>query len=147
MPVHDWSRVGAGTFHHFHGLWIGEISNALNDGVLPANYYAMTEQVIGDMIPDVLALEAVGSNGVGPWGIGPGMTAVAAEPPRVRFTATLEADAYASTQRRLVIRHGSGDRIVALIEIVSPGNKGSRIALQSFVEKAADALARGIICC
>ncbi len=143
MPVHDWSRVGAGTFPHFHGLWIGEISNALNDGVLPANYYAMTEQIIGDMIPDVLALEAVGSIGVGPGGIGPGMTTVAEAPPRVRFTATLETDAYASTQRRLVIRHGGGDRIVALIEIVSPGNKGSRHALESFVEKSAAALARG----
>src|SRR5262249_31061087 len=39
--------------------------------------------------------------------------------------------------------HTSGDRIVALVEIVSPGNKASRYALRQFVEKAAAALFRG----
>ena len=29
MPVHDWTRVDAGTFHAFHTLWIGEIMKAL----------------------------------------------------------------------------------------------------------------------
>jgi hypothetical protein len=29
MPVHDWTRVSAGTFHHFHQAWIVEISNSL----------------------------------------------------------------------------------------------------------------------
>jgi hypothetical protein len=43
----------------------------------------------------------------------------------------------------LVIRHSSDDRIIALIEIVSPGNKTSRHALRSFVEKAVEALYRG----
>jgi hypothetical protein len=52
-------------------------------------------------------------------------------------------DEYVSKQRTLAIRHVSDDRIVALIEIVSPGNKSSRHALRQFVEKAADALARG----
>lgn len=41
------------------------------------------------------------------------------------------------------IRHASGDRIVALLEIVSPGNKSARHALRSFVEKAVEALYRG----
>ena len=144
MPVHDWSRVGAGTFHHFHGLWIGEISNALNDGALPPDYYAMTEQVVGGMIPDVLALETRGEGGGFDRGGGdPGTTAVALRPPKVRFTAMADEDVYAVKQRRLAIRHASGDRIIALIEIVSPGNKGSRRALETFIEKAADALARG----
>src|ERR687884_439463 len=30
MPVHDWTRVDAGIFHHFHHAWIAEISSALN---------------------------------------------------------------------------------------------------------------------
>lgn len=29
MPVHDWSRVSAGTFHDFHVVWLAEIRNAL----------------------------------------------------------------------------------------------------------------------
>ena len=44
MPIHDWSRVDAGIFHHFHHGWIEEIARALNGGVLPDDYYAMAEQ-------------------------------------------------------------------------------------------------------
>jgi hypothetical protein len=36
MPVHDWARVDAGIFHHFHVAWIDEIARALNRGLLPA---------------------------------------------------------------------------------------------------------------
>ena len=35
MPIHDWTRVDAGIFHHFHYQWISTISNALNGGLLP----------------------------------------------------------------------------------------------------------------
>lgn len=41
MPVHDWTRVEAGIFHDFHTVWIGQIRNALNEGLLPAGYYAL----------------------------------------------------------------------------------------------------------
>lgn len=30
MPVHDWTRVEAGIFHHFHHAWIEENTRALN---------------------------------------------------------------------------------------------------------------------
>jgi hypothetical protein len=50
---------------------------------------------------------------------------------------------YVLKRRTLVIRHASGDRIVALLEIVSPGNKSARHAVRSFVEKAVEALYRG----
>ncbi len=38
MPIHNWTRVGPGVFHDFHNAWITEIRNALNGGVLPADY-------------------------------------------------------------------------------------------------------------
>jgi Protein of unknown function (DUF4058) len=44
---------------------------------------------------------------------------------------------YRRKQTPLVVRHVSGDRVVAMIEIVSPGNKSTRNALRFFVEKAA----------
>ena len=50
---------------------------------------------------------------------------------------------YAKRADRVVIRHGRG-RVVAIIEIMSPGNKESRHAFRSFVEKAADILSQGI---
>jgi N-terminal domain of reverse transcriptase len=38
MPVHDWTRVSAGIFHHFHFEWIGDLSRQLNRGLLPPDY-------------------------------------------------------------------------------------------------------------
>jgi hypothetical protein len=70
-------------------------------------------------------------------------TPVSVAPPRMRMTAEAEMDDYVLKHRTLVIRHTSGDRIVALLGIVSPGNKASQHALHSFVEKAVEALYRG----
>jgi hypothetical protein len=144
MPIHDWTRVSAGTFHDFHTAWMVEIRNALNGGLLPADYYALAEQVAGEVGPDVLTLRTGESNGAGNGrGEAGGTTAVAVAPPKVRFTATVELDLYALRQRALVVRHSSGDRIVALVEIISPGNKGSRQLFRAFLEKAVSALAHG----
>lgn len=139
MPVHDWSRVSAGTFHHFHHNWITELSNALNGGILPPQYYAMAEQEAGDVGPDVLTLttdqpqETNGQSGI----------ALATAPPKVRFTAEAEPDRYVNKQKSLVIHHESDDRIIALVEIVSPGNKSSRRRFRAFLDKAIAALAHG----
>src|SRR5438552_14597008 len=56
MPVHDWTRVDAGTFHAFHTLWISELMKSLNAGSLPKGYYALAEQVATRMQTDLLAL-------------------------------------------------------------------------------------------
>ena len=44
---------------------------------------------------------------------------------------------------RIVVRHHLG-RIIAVIEVLSPGNKDSRAALRDFVEKTIDFLRKGI---
>src|SRR5207245_1625715 len=41
------------------------------------------------------------------------------------------------------IRHRHG-AVVAVVEIVSPGNKGNRAALRAFAEKSADFIRQGI---
>jgi Protein of unknown function (DUF4058) len=148
MPVHDWTRVPAGIFHHFHQQWMAAISNALNEGRLPPGYYALAEQIAGDIGPDVLTLEIeVPNGGDRSPNVLPDETpnggAVSVAEPKARFKAETEMDWYASKQNTLVIHHSSGDEIVALIEIVSSGNKSSRHALRSFVDKAASALYRG----
>jgi hypothetical protein len=56
----------------------------------------------------------------------------------------VDAAFYASRQRTVVIRHTTGDRIVAMIEIVSPANKHGRDPVQDFVRKVAAALREGI---
>ena len=74
---------------------------------------------------------------------GPGGIAVATAPPTARVIAKFEKINYAKRANRVAIRHGRG-QVVAVIEIVSPGNKDSRNAMRSFVEKAADILDQGV---
>jgi hypothetical protein len=151
MPVHDWRRVTAGTFHDFHLAWIAELRRILNGGLLPPGYYALAEQVAGEFIPDVLTLQCASGQPepdalretLG-GGAGAAVLTVAEAPPRVSVTATTsEAVPLALRRRRITIRHATGDRIVALLEIVSPGKKESEPMLHAFVEKAAAALQAG----
>ncbi len=146
MPVHDWTRVRPGTFHDFHGSWITHLKETLNNGLLPAGYYALAEQPADEAWPDVLALEAAEPEfDGGPWSVREprGAIAVAERPPEVSLTTTAEAGRVAYKQRTLLIRHATGDRIVALLEIVSPGNKDRRRSLDRFVNKATSALRQG----
>src|SRR5437588_1392807 len=143
MPVHDWTRVSDGTFHDFHYSWVLEIKRALKRGLLPPGYYVMAEQLGGDVgAPDVLTLQASGAPE--PDGTLAGTATLSGSPPAVHARTTIPREAYARLQRTLVIRHTSGDRIVAMIEILSPGNKSSRHALRSFLNKAVAALDGGI---
>lgn len=50
---------------------------------------------------------------------------------------------YASRANRVVVKHHLG-RVVAVIEIFSPGNKDSRAAIREFVGKAVELLQSGI---
>ena len=144
MPVHDWSRVKPGIFHDFHHEWISQIKRALNAGALPGDYYAMAEQWSGDRELDVLALQSrLGDDS--PSGSGSSQPATGVLPrPKVRDTAQTEEDWYRRKKSHLTVRHVSDDRVVALIEIVSAGNKSSKKAFEEFVAKALELLGAGI---
>lgn len=143
MPVHDWTRVSAGTFHDFHYSWILEIKRALKRGLLPKGYYVMTEQFGGDLgAPDVLTLQA--ASDPEPEGPLAGTATLTETPPAVQARTRIARDSYVRLQRTLVIRHTSNDRIVAMIEVLSPGNKSNRHALQALLDKAVAALDTGI---
>ena len=58
MPIHDWTRVDAGIFHHFHQRWIGALTDVLNQRLLPSEYYALAEQQGAGFEPDVLTLKS-----------------------------------------------------------------------------------------
>jgi hypothetical protein len=141
MPIHDWTRVDAGLFHDFHQDWTIELRRSLNAGRLPPGFIALADQQIGGPIPDVLTLHREPKT--------PdkrerdGGLAVAAAPPSARFVDELEEDTYARRANRIRIQHRHG-QIVAVIEIVSPGNKSSRTALKAFARKASDLIAQGI---
>jgi hypothetical protein len=140
MPIHDWRKVDRGVFHSLHTTWIGELTIRLNGGILPPQYFALGEQIAGEVGPDVLALrEPTGNSDRDEGGI-----AIEIAPPQVQTTAEAEAQFYARKQRRLAIRHASDNEIVALIEIVSPSNKHSRRNFDSFVRESLDAIEQGV---
>jgi hypothetical protein len=141
MPIHDWTRVDAGLFHHCHQSWTAVLYSALNAGGLPPDYFALVEQHLQGPIPGVLALHL--SAGPEQPSNGRAALAVTETPPRARLVRRQEADVYAAKASRITVRHRHGD-VVAVVEIVSPGNKGSRAELRAFVEKAAALLRQGI---
>jgi hypothetical protein len=142
MPIHDWTRVDAGLFHDFHQDWTVELRRSLNAGRLPPGYVALADQQTGGPIPDVLALHRSGPRPNGAATAGGGI-AVAESPPKARFVVEQEEDVYARRANRIRIQHRHGE-VVAVIELVSPGNKSSRTALRSFVRKASDLIWQGI---
>jgi hypothetical protein len=141
MPIHDWSRVDAGIFHHFHQVWTVEIANALNGGALPPEYFALAEQIVSGPIPDLVTLQQR-SGTKRPDGKNGGI-ALADAPPRARFISTVEVDPYVAKANSIAIKHRLG-RVVAVIEIISPGNKSSQHSLRSLVEKAYNLLSNGV---
>jgi hypothetical protein len=150
MPIHDWTRVDAAIFHAFHHDWITDLSRALNRGILPDSYYALPEQFAGGFGPDVPTLQGAPEDDAGAEEQ-PGNPGAQRETggllvaqPKIAPTAVTDAEFYRRKQSKIVVRHVSGDRVVAMIEIVSPGNKSTRHAIRSFVEKAADLLGRGV---
>jgi hypothetical protein len=142
MPVHDWTRVDAGIFHAFHHRWISAVSDALNDGVLPGDYYALPEQHAAGFGPNVLTLQGSPDeeNGSAAPDASGGRAGLLVAAPKLAPTAETDMEFYHRRQTPIAVRHVSGDRVVAMIEIVSPGNKAARHALRSFVEKAAQLL-------
>ena len=144
MPVHDWTRVEAGIFDDFHTVWTGALRTALNEGLLPDGYYALAEQHTGKLITDVLALHASPEPPEPAW-LPPdtGGIAVAEAPPRVQRKKIIDPVAL-GRRRSLAIRHVSGHRLIALIEITSPANKDRTQHAEEFVDKAVSALERGV---
>src|SRR5437016_1212575 len=132
MPIHDWARVDAGIFHAFHHDWITDISRALNRGLLPADYYALPEQIAGGRGPDVLTLQRP-ADGAPALADPAGGVALATAPPRVQLRLRSEPDVYAAKAKAVVVRHASNHKVIAVVEIVSPGNKNSRHGLRDFV--------------
>lgn len=151
MPIHDWTRVDAGIFHALHHRWISAISDSLNAGILPGTYYALPEQWAGDYGPDVLALEYSGLPAPGEQGEvsreveqGGGTAALLIAKPKIAPTPETDMDYYRRKQKPVLIRHVSDDRVVAVIEIVSPGNKSGKRAMDAFLGKASELLHRGV---
>lgn len=145
MPMHDWTKVEAGIYHAFHGFWLRTMARTLNDGLLPAGYYALPEQKSAGLEVDLLTLQGPAT----PTANGPVPTAGGLARPAPRSAAgVLEKEEPAPARkrpgRRLAIRHVTNHKAVAVIELVSPGNTDNRRDYNQFVAKAEYLLAGGV---
>jgi hypothetical protein len=146
VPMHDWSRVEAGVYHDFHQEWAGQIKLALNRGILPAGYFAMLEQVtVRDKetryVPDVLNLrKPLGDRPPGPTSAG-----LLTAPPKTKRVAVGSQDAYLRRKNVVTVHHATRNQVVAVVELVSPGNKAAEKPFDEFVRKAADLLDQGVL--
>jgi hypothetical protein len=140
MPMHDWTRVEAGIYHDVHSVWLYQIRHALNHGVLPGGYYALTDQVVYPLGPDVLALRPPPT---APTGLAGG-TATAVSPPAAETTASAAKSPRRRKYQRPSVRHVSGDQVVAVIELVSPGSKAAKRDFTAFLDKAVWLLDQGV---
>ena len=139
MPVHDWKRVPAGIFHNFHHGWLWSIYTVLYE-ILPSDYYALAEQTTtGRFGPDVLTLSSVERRER----LGNGTIATKPKP-KASIVAFSDDEYYRRKKKNIAIKHVSDDRVVAVIEIVSPGNKTSEQNFEKFVTKATKLLDQGI---
>ena len=100
----------------------------------------MMEQIVGRPNADVVALQTGSRTKPAPES---GGVAVAQAKPKTSIVQLIEQGRYARKANRIAIHHGEGN-VVAVIEIVSPGNKDSSAAIRTFAEKVADFLQQGI---
>lgn len=138
MPIHDWTRIPAGLFHDFHQSWTVRLKDTLNAGRLPKGVTALVEQRSGAWEPDVLAIESRSkSKSPEPGGL------VTVERPTAQIIRRTSNEIYAGRANRIVVKHHLG-RIIAVIEIISPGNKDSKAAIGDFLHKTLEFLRGGI---
>lgn len=143
MPIHDWRLVDASIFFSFHFSWTVELSQVLNSGLLPSEYYALTETIghsSGSLFqsfqhpPNSPIIVEEPNGGVDRYAV----------PPQARFHARAEGEVYSANAKSVVIRHQSNHRVIAAVMIVSPGNKSNRHGMRNVLEKAVSALRSGI---
>lgn len=140
MPLHDWTRATPGMFPDFHSSWLTDLKRALNAGLLPAGFYAMSEQRASLYGPDVLTLTTNPRPAPGSYPGGGNGVAVA-EP---RTARRLESHAVPTTGRALTVRHAGGERVVAVIEVVSPANKDRPEHVGDFAGKVVSLVRNGV---
>ena len=149
VPLHDWTRVRPGAYHDFHTAWLVYLRRDLKR-LLPKDYYADIRTVVHFDPPetdepewreaDVLGLRREPGGRSGGGGVPAGGVALAEAP----SLTSLGIEPPPNRRRRIRIRHASGDRVVALVEFASPGNRDSRAKVDLFAERVANALRAGV---
>ncbi|MEW5985442.1 MAG: DUF4058 family protein [Chloroflexota bacterium] len=134
MPLHHWPNPRV-PWRSFHKHWVVKLVEHLNQETLPPGFRARPTELLVGIEPDVLLLQAADPPGNG-W-----------QPPQTKLAeATLTAVLPPPAELPIVGIYSAYDntRLVAAIELVSPGNKDRPEAVQAFVEKVLFLLHDGV---
>lgn len=139
FPRHAWES--------FHAAWLGYICESLND-LLPKNYFAQEQVHAGRRIEiDVGTYELLDGGSISS-DAGTGGLAVAE--PKAKLwtppaaTASIPAVFADDFEIQIIEASDAGLKIVAAVELVSPGNKDRDEARTPFAAKVASYLAGGV---
>ena len=125
----------------FHVNWAGAIADALNETLLPEGYFAEEHAQLGPWVEiDVATFTEFASSG--PRAGGPAtLLSRAWAPPAPTMVVPA---AFPDSFEVFVFENEGGTRLVAAIELVSPGNKDRAGHRKAFAVKCASYLCRGI---
>lgn len=141
MPLRDHFHPPLSDHHNweaFHSAWANTIVRHLNQRLLPARYRAAPQVHLGAQVEvDVAAFEDGEEAAASPTtGSGGGLPRAvwAPVPPTQAFTASFPAQ---DTFEVKVFDDRRGSRLVAAVELISPGNKDRPGARRAFTVKCA----------
>jgi len=125
----------------FHVNWAGAIADDLNESLLPEGYFAEEHARLGPCVEiDLATFTDSGPPGHGAVGTATGCPRTWAPPSPTLVIPAAFPDSF----EVLVYESEGGTRLVAAIELISPGNKDRDSHRQAFAVKCASYLCRGI---
>ena len=126
----------------FHTAWAGYISEALNEKLLPDHYFAEEHSHVGGRVEiDVATVEERTPSPSSKDGATATLPAQVWTPPA---PSLVMPGLFPDSFEVLVFYEEGGARLVAAIELVSPGNKDRQESRRAFATKCANYLYQGI---
>jgi sugar/nucleoside kinase (ribokinase family) len=125
----------------FHVNWAGAIADALNETLLPEGYFAEEHAQLGPMVEIDVATFADAERSAQRAG---GTVAVIPRTWAPPAPSMVMPCAFPDAFEVLVFESEGGARLVAAIELVSPGNKDREAHRRAFAIKCASYLCRGV---
>jgi hypothetical protein len=144
MPMHDWTRVNDAIYHDFYLSWVSGISDGLNRGLLPPDYYALIERHSMDVAEWERGIPDGEFPARPPAPEHPNLLFLSEVPPSTPTHDQCEALAYWRNARSITVRSAEDHLAVAVIELITPAVRRVPVARQRFLQQMSQALYRGI---
>ncbi len=148
MQLLDHFHPPLSTLRHwesFHARWAASIADALNNDLLPAEYFAEVQAHVGSRVEvDVGTFEEPSAQAEDTSGDTTATATLAAPPWAPPEPAMHMPAVFPDSLEVLVFHTETGPTLVAAIELISPGNKDRESHRRAFAAKCSSYLQQGI---